>query len=794
MQIMVFLDSQQPPFYRRNRGFILDANRGSLVEEYIAEGCGTFRAVFDSPTNPRAICIGASQLSLFNVEDRVVSSPTNLKKRCGESCRSIASFKDHGLIEATTLLGLRLKAERSIVPIVVYGRREELVVVIITVLDENVQQLQRMSIPLPKDLKLHGATFVNKCSHLLISLNELVMIWSAPVGSQDKFELQLVHAVDNPTSWKVCPHRQVYGLRTQSQDVSIGIDLNDPIPGMKSEFMCGVARLPLIFDNACDFVHQQIIQYISNNLNFFCSVTCYDSDIVRPDMVKKDNPIFCLLAQTDKYPKAFELAEVFMDYCIRRARLEKDPHFLLPIRQCLQELTNPSKPYSEITLKLYREIAYLPVRNIILACFFVLVNLSIAFILTFMRMYGLAITSKVECHPFELEALDNPAIAALVVYKWNTIGRQYWALKFALQCVYYVMVLTSVFMQIYRYDNESIMKDISRATVAISCHFIVQEMLQMAKEKSRYFQSVYNYVDLFAFVTPFVSSVLQLNWSDPSAQNPLLSFSLFELRVIQSICKFVSIIIRAVDSIRVFFFVFVGGIIAFAIAIMHLMRNCTNATVCPSYTEGFSLNIFQAISMTYFMMSGRYDPLSNGFSSNDVAFHIMLMFFFFFTVILMLNVLIALINHAFDDGDRAWELEWLQNRMRYVESTENLSYDIIETIYYTATPTQVREYRKKVQKIKEESSPTIEVTADAGATSQMLVSDAFDDSGQDRQLEQLRQAQMEENSTDAGDSRVLMAMLMQFRDEQKRAREEQQLAREEQQQARTERWLAQEKQ
>ncbi|KAF9323066.1 hypothetical protein BG006_001794 [Podila minutissima] len=703
MQIMVSLDSQQLPLYRRNRGFILDANRGSLVEEYIAEGCDTFRMVFDNLINPRAICIGASQLSLFDVEDRIVSSPKRLKKGCSESCRSIASFEDHGLTEATAPSGLRFKTERSIVPIVVHGRREDLVVVIVTVLEENGQQTQRMSIPLPKNLKLHSATFVNKCSHLLISLNELVMIWSAPTAPQDKFALQLVHTVHRPTSCKVCPHRRVYGLCTQSEDVTVGINLDDPIPGTEAEFMAGVAHLPLIFEKASDFVQQEIIQYIGNNINVVCSGERYDSDVVqsvccermadtyrptvklwrallahpagrwipRHDMVKKNNPIFRLLARMEDHPEAFKLAEVFIDYCLRQARLEKDPHFLLPIRQCLQELTDPFKPHSEITLKMYRELAYLPVR-------------------------------------------DREAI-----------------------CVYYALVLIGVFMDTYHYNNEPAITCTFVFIAGLSYLLIVQEILQMLTEGRSYFQSVYNYVDLLAFIPPFVASILQITQSDPGAQNSLLSFSvlfvflhfLFELRVIRSVCKFVSIIIHAVASIKVFFFVVVGGIIAFAVAILHLMRNCTGAIVCPSYTEGFSLNILRAISMTYFMMGGRYDAVSNGFSQDDIDFHIIMIAFFFFTVILMLNVLIG----------RTWELEWLQNRMRYVEGAENLSYDIpvfrkmsnyfSEMIYYTATPLQVREYRKKTKKIKEESSPIVDAIPIVGAKSHMFAADTFGDSG-----------------------------------------------------------------
>ncbi|KAG0374790.1 hypothetical protein BGX24_009919 [Mortierella sp. AD032] len=60
-----------------------------------------------------------------------------------------------------------------------------------------------------------------------------------------------------------------------------------------------------------------------------------------------------------------------------------------------------------------------------------------------------------------------------------------------------------------------------------------------------------------------------------------------------------------------------------------------------------------------------------------------------------------LINNAIDDVDQTWQLDWLEYRMRYVESAENMSYDIPgfrekhnyfpDTIYYTGTPQQVRE-------------------------------------------------------------------------------------------------------
>ncbi|KAF9958744.1 hypothetical protein BGZ70_009105, partial [Mortierella alpina] len=722
-RIMVALDYKHLPFYQRNRGFILDANRVFLVEEYIAEGRDTFCVPTDPWVKSSAFCIGVSQLSFFKLEDRTVLSPTRLKWRCGEFCRSTESFQDQELAAATAPSGLRLEAGRSTAPVVIHGRQEYLPVLIVTASDKNGHPIERLSISLPKSLWCNSATFVNGCSHLLISFNNLVMVWRTPASFQDTFTLQLVLAVNRPTKWKVCPHRQLYGLRTQEQLVTDGTNLDGPVYDVWNEFVGGIALLPRIFGNANNVVQQQIILYIGNNMNK--SHTGVDG-----------------------------LGTV-----------------------CLQELADPRKPYSEATLKLLRDLAYLPARDreaimsqhwiahpfelhwrfwspnlggldqykdqvlkvtsahtvnspensfsreIYLATFDMLwlrsstltyrnyrtkklsyeLGSRILFlpVVMMMRRLNIAFNWKVECHPFELAALDNPAIAALVEYKWNTIGLQYWLLRFLAQCVYYALVIVGVFMQIYSYNGEPTMKSIFTAIVAMAAFFLWLELMQIIKYRYDYFQSVYNYVDLLAFLTPFVAIILQLISSDFDAQNSLMSFSVL--------------------------FIF-----------LHF--------------------------------SGRYDSVSTGLSNDDVGIHIMLMMFFFFTVIVMMNVLIALINHAFDDGDKTWERDWLQNRMRYVESAENLAIDI------SASALQVREYKKKTEKLKEANSPTVDVTVKACAESQTLVSEIFGGNCQD--WLQSQQQKREEVDANTGENSAMMKMSL-FQDqrrpkEQKEAWSEQQ--------------------
>ncbi|KAF9415427.1 hypothetical protein BGZ94_000102, partial [Podila epigama] len=104
---------------------------------------------------------------------------------------------------------------------------------------------------------------------------------------------------------------------------------------------------------------------------------------------------------------------------------------------------------------------------------------------------------------------------------------------------------------------------------------------------------------------------------------------------------------------------------------------------------------------------GRYDPIDNELSEDsNWALHIMVSIYFFFTVIVMLNVLIALINGGFNKGEVNWRLVWLENRLRYVESAENMSYHVPgyrqahdwfpKEIYYTATKKQVDDYENLV--------------------------------------------------------------------------------------------------
>ncbi|KAF9091391.1 hypothetical protein BGX27_002025, partial [Mortierella sp. AM989] len=275
----------------------------------------------------------------------------------------------------------------------------------------------------------------------------------------------------------------------------------------------------------------------------------------------------------------------------------------------------------------------------------------------------LRIHNFVECYDFydfKLEFYGNPAVAALVAYKWNTIGFKYWLIQFS--------------------------------DILVTCQILES--------------SEYNFFKVFAFCLPMAASGNQLAniyQENKEGYTFLLSFSvlavflhmLFELRVNKSVCKYVTNIHYVFAEIRVFAIIFAVGVFAFTVATLHLLRACSyEGCEVPGPEKGLPENFFHAMSVIYFFMSGRWDPVSEYFKSGNWAFRS--------------------ISKAFDFGDDAWLSVWVEVRLRYIESAENLSYHIPgfrqtygwfpKEIYFSSSLQKVQEFREKYQGTKAESN------------------------------------------------------------------------------------------
>ncbi|KAF9932273.1 hypothetical protein FBU30_008568 [Linnemannia zychae] len=611
------------PTCQENHGGIFNTNNLTLVEELITAGSSAMEVFADDKAHPLVIDVGFSQLSLYYLENRTFNSPSRRKIQCKRkgNCFIDDSY-NYGYVETLAFSGLTFRAEKFIIPVNTRRHhRPDFPFVIVTVLDNNAQVCQKLQIPLPKnwDFNLEQLNFIGHRlgSHMALYLKGFGLIWSLPTTTQEKFTLRLIHSCANNTDekdkthWEICTHDQLYGISPDGT-VNLTKSLDDPVRGTEIAFLEGAAFLSEIFQHADDILRDDILQYIGKYINLHIPGTECDSNIVRyvsekwnidthhstvllwkvllaypigrwvprQDMVLDTNPIWILLNKNDDSFKAYELALVFIEYCIQQAKLEMDPHFLLPIRQCFQKLANPKNHYSDVTFELFRQLAYIPAR-----------------------------------------------------------------------------------------DRDFIMK-----------HYWIAEPHKF----------------LWRFWKPYTKGLHQSH-----------------------------------DQVL----------------------QVTQEPVEHPSEHVFSRDIYLA---TYDMLW--FDQRENTSNSKD-------------------HMERALINNAIDDGDKTWELDWLQNRMRYVESAENLTYDLPgyreshrfffpETIYYTATPLQVREYEKRTKKIISETINTSEMSIIAQAKSHMLHSDSGDEGGYSWQ-------DSEENSSDGTTNSeniaALLKLIKQLHNEQHQA-------------------------
>ncbi|KAF9948106.1 hypothetical protein BGZ72_009933 [Mortierella alpina] len=674
------------------------------------------------------------------------------------------------------------------------------------------------------------------------------MIWALPSSIDGEFSLLLAWGttwkiVDDGQvdywqgecgPWQVCSHQQLYArILFDDKDVVVTPQAEHPFSAQSADvfFDALVNNIMRCYNEADDSCRKAFLRYVGAHMSSYPNPKTVDNPLLCiclwwapewqaltesfvealldgtngtwvPRNDRQGNPLTLLYGHVTKHPRAMVVAETFINYCIRQARLERDARYLQPILQTIWGPLEPRWHQVEHGVKILRRLAFFKVSD----RQFILDHHTIAHRPTVRWMFWRTVSTPlysckdpilqydhsksadplndnftrelyeayfemlwrvrdgesagtpfkpsprssisklfywiyllfsmawhkrmpggghiVRCHEFTLDSLDNPAIAALVQYKWNTFGYKYWLIRFLFQLCYYILVLYVVFRQINNSQFEDL-TGVCYAIIACSAAFLWLEMIEYFKDQKRYTSSMYNVVDHMVFALPLAASINHLlivfDKIEQEHNIGLFSFSvlfiflhfLFELRVVKSMCYFVTIIIQAIRKIKVFFFIFALGILTFTVGNLHLLRGYTFKGTLPE--SDFPRHFYSAVTATYFFMGGRYDQIGkemNGEDGEHWEFQMMMLIFFFFTVILMLNVLIALINKAFNDGDETWRLVWLENRLRIVESAEDMSFRIPgfreshnwfpESIYYSATPQQIRAYQNKYFEGQEE--------------------------------------------------------------------------------------------
>ncbi|KAF9085397.1 hypothetical protein BGX29_001979 [Mortierella sp. GBA35] len=383
-----------------------------------------------------------------------------------------------------------------------------------------------------------------------------------------------------------------------------------------------------------------------------------------PPSIMEFNPVQYFLDEAESRRTALHAKAVFRllsDYCHQRAKSEHNLLFMSPIAACLPTLLDPDLPHPKSAILALQKMAFFPVslRSVI------------------MERHALI-------HPPEFR-----------VEFWNPNPRPLF------QCKGPILQLESSGASEVKIDatKDAFKEEIFAATFnMIWTDKCEPDILKDTSYSAGVSPSIFYWITMAPFVVgyklrPWLGTTVTCHEFPPDAlDNPALSALI--------LYKW-SFIYNLVD-VAVFALPLGGCINQFIVRSTDNEDNDLNPRGPNSWLFSFSILVIA------FHLGGKYDQVSDVFTQPNWAFHTMMIMYLFFTVILMLNVLIALINSGYDESDTTWELDWLQNRLLYIESAENLShyipglrekYDIFpQEIYYCLSEAKIQEYKTRWSK------------------------------------------------------------------------------------------------
>ncbi|KAG0063897.1 hypothetical protein BGZ89_009540 [Linnemannia elongata] len=528
--------------------------------------------------------------------------------------------------------------------------------------------------------------------------------------------------------------------------------------------------------------HEQLLTFIGALCGspFFRWVPAQDAN-------RNASPIQILFDHLQKYLFVIDIVEVMINYCIRRAKADNDLHFLEPVFHSLRVARNFENVDDGLMARALRSFAYFPAREYHFAIdhhviaskpyelnaakmlherkdpvlqltdtssgswvnerltphlYVASIDMiwSVEEIPVPKRWYWkriqdlflfVTLTSRKRyvCHPFELEDLENPALIALVHYKWMTFGFTYWFLKMSFYLYTTVFILFTAIRDIYVPSTGTYRHTIWTINIALSWIFALGSfrdlvVLFILKMKPR--GSVYKAVEILSSLIPTIAFLSGSHLIEGLEDSIFYGFIvclgilvvmtqfIFEFRVMRPVGGFISVLRRALRSIGVLLLVFAYLIFTFAVTFLYMQNSVCVDETCSNITATKPDNILMATTLTYFMTAGLYESVETNIKNRNWMVHLLLTLFIF-SVTIMLNILFGMVNHAFDSDNRIATQEWMDNRMYLVTRAENMlrglpfiskenSRRFPKRIYYTATSHQVRDYRAESQRLAKEAA------------------------------------------------------------------------------------------
>ncbi|KAG0062050.1 hypothetical protein BGZ89_010966 [Linnemannia elongata] len=728
------------------QGYVVDINTMTTVNRIHSKNLQSHSFFApDSVDRSAPILLYQTQTTLgaLPYTDRVVRSFSKAATLCTDNCKSplFSQPPSPSLFQAEVV-------SRAVGP---RDRPKTLRFISITARVPADVAVEVMSVPLPKGSEMQSLrwTLIDDHYILVVVMSSLVLVWRIPATLDGEYDLLLAMGITNDADRRVCQHNQLY-QHDRTTKIITKTNLLDPRILDLAAFLDGIVQLSRIFMDADDKSKCGIIRHVERHINHgldpkdnsasvlnrLCSSwspVCHEHLLafiralfgsasfrwIPPTgMSRETNPISILLSHLSTSVVIADIVEIMISYCVRQAKADSDLRFLDPVILSLRAAVKSKYITSGLLSKAMRTFAYFPARDYRFA-----MNHH-AFALRIFKSSDQKKMLHEQKHPTvyltsNLKDLDNPALASLIRFKWTQFGYVYWIYRIVfysyIAWFYVALILSNLLSD---KEDEGPMEKIYNANVFLSWLFALGSardlvILMCLKMKPRDF--VYKIVEILVAFVPSIALMaiafsfdLELYYFVTALSILILLLQLlFEFRVMKTVGSFLSVLWRALRSVKILIAVFAYILVAYGVVFYYLQYLACEDDKCPKLPDNNSA-AFVSITMTYFMTGGYYGLVDDKVKTGDWILNV-IMVTFLFTVTIMLNILFGMVNHAFGNHDRTSELEWMEDRMFFVMRAENLFRWIPyirnnaawfpEKIYYTATPQQVRDYRLESQRL-----------------------------------------------------------------------------------------------
>ncbi|KAF1800675.1 hypothetical protein FB192DRAFT_1120338 [Mucor lusitanicus] len=300
-------------------------------------------------------------------------------------------------------------------------------------------------------------------------------------------------------------------------------------------------------------------------------------------------------------------------------------------------------------------------------------------------------------HENDIFHQGDTVLEVLLQYKWEKFARKRFLMVYLIYLAYYISYSVGVSFprEVFGYELGTPITNNSGHLACIILMFIsggvlfLQEVHQLLKShsKSAYLASLYNIIDIAAFIFPAVTFWQILTNADHldevSSVSTLILWlhGILRLRVISLFGITLETIIQLVQSVYKVLIIMLLVIIAFTNSFMVLLSrrddsffqeqfegtlNLTDSGLAAENSMSYSdisannnfNNPFKSFSILWFCIFGVWDPMSDGDAGDDYMVMVLAILFSFLTALIFFNLVIALMSSKVEEvrtrGKKVW--------------------------------------------------------------------------------------------------------------------------------------------